>query len=244
MSDKKKAKRKSRKKPDVKGDDRNLVAATESSTEAFFEERLLEYWHDHKGFVIFACIATIAVVGGMEVSKIFRAQEVEKMQQVYLGSGENQMTFADAYATEPLGGVAYLTEADKYYKDSDFGSAAETYLKAAQALGSGPAAGRARIGAGISYLKNEQQDKGIATLTSILDGTEHLEVFRVEAAYHLAVNALANGQQAEAREYLNSMDQFTYKDIWSEKMLVLQRLIDANEITEGGGLVPPESPAE
>ena len=244
MSAKKSRSQKPGKKTDVKGDDRNLVPATESDVEPLFEEKLLEFWQNNKGLVVFAIVAVVVGVGAIEVMKLLRVQEVEKMQQIYLNSGDDLMAFADTFATEPLGGKTYLIEADKYYDAGAYELAADAYLKAAQALITGPVASRARIGAGMSNLKSGQRDEGITMLTLVLDDQEQFDALRAEAAYHLAEHALANGQTASAREYLNVIREFEYPSIWTNKALDLGAIIEDKSAGPAEEVTTDEDPVE
>ena len=237
MSKQKNSPRKSKKSPENTVDDRNLVATEESTIEVTLEERVMEFWQNNKGMVLFGIVAVIAVLGGIEVSKVMRQQEIQAMQEVYTSNEDELMAFADQYSDEPLAGVAYLLEADKQYVAEDYVAAAANYSKAAKALKEGPVAARASIGLGVCHIKSGNE-LGVQVLTGLMEDANQLGVIRSEAAYHLAFNALGKDQFAAAREYLNVLQGIDFQGVWSMKAMSLETLL------EQAGYAAPEPEVE
>lgn len=205
-------------------DERNLIDA-EASEEVSFEDRIHLYWMDNKGFIL-GCIAVLALlIIGFNGMKIYVAYAEDKIQSAYAAaSAENGLDdFAKAHADKTLGGIAALEVADDAYASEKYDNAIEFYGIALDSLENDVLLGRARIGHAFATYYNGEPDKGLDQLRALAANAELPEAIRAEAAYHLAINADVNGDEAAFENYAGQVASHSTAGQWQRRMELYQQ---------------------
>ncbi len=200
----------------ARGDDRNLVLVDEDFQDADFEDRVWLYWQRHGRKTIAGAaalfVAIIAAIVWVESGKMRTAS----LQAEYATAEtpEAKLAFARANEGHPIAGTAYFaagrefSEAGKYAEAADaFGNAGrvfaalEDFPAMRDRAAVSEAAVRARAG-------TEGAKESAFALLKKLAGTPGADpLCRGQAMYELAAAALAAGNLAEARLWLDEMDR-------------------------------------
>ena len=108
---------------------------------------------------------------------------------------ERFLAFAEDY-DDTLGGVAKYRAAIIQYKDKRYVDAIASFQGAITQMGEDPLVGRASIALGVSQIKAGKVDGGKGTLNGVANNMNLLPTDRREARFHLAVQAMSEGDDA------------------------------------------------
>jgi hypothetical protein len=187
-----------------------------------FEERLRSFWQNNSKIIAASLVVVLVAIlakGGWEY---FEAQKENDVGQAYAAATTPAQlkTFAAAYPTHPLAGVADLRLADDAYGEAKYGDAIPAYEQAIALLKTGPLAARARVGLGMSKLQGGRAADGEAALKAMAADDKEVKAFRAEAAYHLASYAFANGKADDVKTYSDQLSQIDPASPWTQRALM------------------------
>ena len=181
-----------------------------------------EVWNKNKNS-LFSLLGVIAI--GVTAVSWFNSKEYEDSAErtsrfieagSEAGAAEDRfLSFAEDY-DDTLGGVAKYRAAIIQYRDKRYEEAVGSFETAISQMGNDPLVGRATIGLGVAQIKAGQADAGKTTLSGVVSNMNLLPTDRREARFHLAVQAMEEGNDEEfstQREALgndlNASDYFT-----------------------------------
>jgi FKBP-type peptidyl-prolyl cis-trans isomerase FklB len=205
-----------------------------------------EVWNKNKNS-LFTLLGLIAI--GVAVVSWFNNQEREdgaERSSRFIEAGtepdaaeERFLSFATDY-DDTLGGVAKYRAAIIQYKDKRYEEATINFQGAISQMGDDPLVGRATLALGISQIKAGKVDEGKATLNGVSTNMGLLPTDRREARFHLAVQALEEGDDAgftaqkealagdfNASEYFARLEEL---DSTRRLLAVAQSLPDLNRV--------------
>ncbi|WPJ96025.1 hypothetical protein SH580_21660 [Coraliomargarita algicola] len=205
-------------------DERNLVDL-EDSEEISIEDRISIYWMENKGFIsgcIFVLAILIIAFNGM---RMYKNHAEAKLQAAYSEAINNESLaeFAQANPKKDLGGLAALTVADQAYTNEDFEKALNFYSIATDALSDNVLAGRARLGQAFANYYNGNTSDALAQLADVASDNSLAEVARAEAAYHLAIEADADGRSEDYDRYVAQVQASTLATQWQQRMSIYEQ---------------------
>ena len=204
-------------------DERQLIDL-EDSKSISFEERITLYWNENKSFLVGCILILLFVVIGYQAIRIVKDSMEAKIQSEYAAADSNNTleNFVEAYASKPLGGFASLIIADEAYTKGDYEKALEFYTLAISSnLEDSTLYGRARIGQAFALYNNGKTDEGLAKLNSITVDNSLSGATRVEAAYHLAMEAYAAGRTEEFSSYVKQVENADFAVQWQQKIALI-----------------------
>lgn len=198
------------------GDDRNLVLVDDDFQDADFEDRVWLFWQRHGRQTIAAAaavfLAIIGVIVYVEVSKM----RLAALQAEYSAAQtvEQKLAFARANESDPLAGTAYFAAGGEFADDGKFTEAANAFANAARVFSAKKDFSAMRDRAVVSQAASLARagtpgaPEAADALLKKLAGTPDADpLYRGQAMYELASNALARGNTAEARLWINEMDR-------------------------------------
>ena len=161
-----------------------------------------EVWNKNKNS-LFTLLGVIAL--GVAAVSWFNSQEREdeaERSSRFIEAGmepdaaeERFLAFAEDY-DDTLGGVAKYRAAIIQYKDKRYEDAIASFQGAITQMGDDPLVGRASIALGVSQIKAGKVDAGKGTLNGVATNMNLLPTDRREARFHLAVQAMTEGDDA------------------------------------------------
>lgn len=208
-------------------DERNLIDI-EDSVSLSFEDRVNIYWKENKGFLVGCILVLFLITVGYQGMRIVKEQMEAAIQTEYAEADANGTLneFARTYSDKALGGFAALTVADQAYTDNDFETAYEFYTLAESALTEPILAGRARTGLAFALYQSGKIDEGLSLLKAITNDNTLAEAIRIEAAYHLAIEAHTAGRKAEFSSYATQINNSEFAGQWQQRLNFLPGIND------------------
>jgi tetratricopeptide (TPR) repeat protein len=185
-----------------------------------FEEAAQAFWDKNRRLILLACAAALLVVIGREGWSYYSAQQEEGVREAFARTAdrpEQLATFAQANASHPLAGVAWLRIADQRYTAADYRQALENYNKAISALVNPSLLARARLGAAMSQLFSGDKTAAEAALKAIGADTNLPKGVRAEATYHLGSLAREAGNQTEVDRLVAEIGKIDPTGVWSQR---------------------------
>ena len=161
-----------------------------------------EVWNKNKNS-LFTLLGIIAI-GVAAVSWFNKKEQEDEAQRSsrFIEAGtepaaaeERFLSFATDY-DDTLGGVAKYRAAIIQYKDKRYEEAVTNFQGAISQMGDDPLVGRASIALGVSQIKAGKVDEGKSTLNGVVTNMSLLPTDRREARFHLAVQAMSEGDDA------------------------------------------------
>lgn len=210
---------------DLSQDDRNIVGVDDAFKEADVEDKVWLFWERNKNTLIFAAVAAMVAAVAVQVWRIYQERAFVSMQQQYQVAVQDPaelLAFGNSQAARPLGAFALLQTADARYRDGEYAQAAELYAKAVPGLGGLPFADRAQLGRGMSLIKADDRAAGSAILNELAHRTTVLDAVRAEAAFDLALLAMADKQYDEAKRWLAQIDALADAPGWAQQANMLR----------------------
>jgi len=168
----------------------------DNAVERLYDED--EAWKKSKNFLFLGMGLIAATVGLVTYFDRKTDEEAGEQSNQYLEASRVEDSAEDRFLSladendEVLGGVARFRAAVAQYRAGDYDSAATTFAKAAEEVGSSPPRSRALLGQGVSLIKAGKQDKGRQALQELVD-LNATQADAIEARYLLAVLALQEG---------------------------------------------------
>lgn len=204
---------------DQRIDERNLIDL-EDSSELSLEDKLHLYWVENKSMVSCAIVFLALLIIGFNGMRIYKEAAEAKLQDAYLEAKANGAleSFALEYPNRNLGGFAALLVADEFYTMGNYSSAAEFYAKATAALDSDLLAARALLGESFAKYYGDNEGDGLAALNRIAADTSLPESIRLEAAYHLAVEADVKGESSTFDSYAKQITSSSASGQWKQRL--------------------------
>lgn len=190
-----------------------------------FEDALFLFWKRNRDKVQLTIVVVLLVAVGALGFKTFQRKRLEKTQQAYLAaiqSGETEV-FTQKYPNSPLAGLIILQSADKAFEDEDYTKAINLYGEAESPLKGTVIEGRTQLGAAIATIYAGNEAEGKSLLEKIAGNAKLLESDRAEAAYHLAVLALNQGDFETARKQLDFVGTLDKAGFWGQKASLLKK---------------------
>ncbi|MDR0353191.1 MAG: tetratricopeptide repeat protein [Opitutaceae bacterium] len=193
-----------------------------------FDEALHAIWQKNKNFIITIIIAALVAMLGYYGFEYFQHQKETSIAAAYAAAGASSAklkTFADEHPGHVLGGLARLRLADEAFAAKNYTEAAAIYQEAADALGAGPFAGRARLGAAVAKIHAGQTASGETALKQLSSDGAQLQDIRAEASYHLGTLALAAGRPDDALKSFDLVSAIAPSSLWSRQAMFRRSLI-------------------
>ena len=168
----------------------------DNAVERLYDED--EAWKKSKNFLFLGMGLIAATVGLVTYFDRKTDEEAGEQSNQYLEASRVEDSAEDRFLSladendEVLGGVARFRAAVAQYRAGDYDSAATTFAKAAEEVGSSPPRSRALLGQGVSLIKAGKQGKGRLALQGLVD-LNATQADAIEARYLLAVLALQEG---------------------------------------------------
>ena len=168
----------------------------DNAVERLYDED--EAWKKSKNFLFLGMGLIAATVGLVTYFDRKTDEEAGEQSNQYLEASRVEDSSEDRFLSladendEVLGGVARFRAAVAQYRAGDYDSAAVTFAKAAEEVGSSPPRSRALLGQGVSLIKAGKQEKGRQALQGLVD-LNATQADAIEARYLLAVLALQEG---------------------------------------------------
>lgn len=204
-------------------DERNLVDL-EDSEKISFEDRAAIYWSENKGFLV-KCILILALaIIGFQGMRILKENKEAKIQSKYLAAHSSNALedFVDTYGNKPLGGFAALVIADDAYTEENYEKALEFYTSASSTLKDPTLSGRASMGQAFALYNTGKIEEGLAKLNTITANTNLSEAIRIEAAYHLAVEAHTTGRNEDFANYARQIENAEFASQWQQRLALIK----------------------
>jgi hypothetical protein len=212
--------------PKPAGDARNPSGAESAALEPHFGDHLHAFWERNRNVVFVVLVVLLVGIiakGGWDYLQEQREQEIGKAYSAATTPLQLK-AFAAAHPGHSLAAAALLRVADEAYADAKYADAIAPYEQAAAVLKQGPLASRARLGVAMSRLQSGGSD-GEAALKAFAADAKELKPFRVEAAYHLATNAVANRRWDDAKTYCEQVLQIDPASVWAQRVIALRAQI-------------------
>lgn len=207
----------------TENDHSSKEALSDIFKEESFEGRVHDLWSKYRSYIQIGIITLIAAVIGVQAVKIFQDYQVSRLQKQFLiaKTEGKEEDFAMKYPREPLAGLVWLNMGDKSFEEKDFQNALIYYTNAQKAFKETAIKGRARIGAAMANLMNNNSAQGISELIAIANDKSIKEVLRAEAFYQLAVLALEKDNVSESVNYLKKISALPNSGFWAQKATFL-----------------------
>lgn len=204
---------------DKQVDERNLIDV-EEAVELSFEERIHMYWMENKAFVSGCIIVVAGAIIAFNVMGMLRNSSVAKLQASYSQAiaDESLEDFAKNNTSKELGGFAALRAADTAFGAEDFAKAAELYQLAAEALENPHLAGRAKLGHAFALHASGSEEAGLSALNTLAADSSLPESIRIEAAYHLAIDADVAGNTETYESYAAQIQNAEIAGAWRQRL--------------------------
>ncbi|MDR1303544.1 MAG: hypothetical protein LBJ81_02910 [Puniceicoccales bacterium] len=195
---------------------------------ADFGDKVWLFFSQHTRFFASLTIAILAFFGIAAIVTVRNNMARRRRQSAYLEAlqtGERE-TFAERYASEKLGGAAYLELGDEAYQKREYQRAVDYYRRAADALGKNIFGGRAAIGEGIALIKSGLQPEGEGVLTSVSEEKTYPPTIRGNALYLLANSSRERKDMGKAKGLLQQLAGGHFTDQWRTEAEALLREIE------------------
>lgn len=219
--------------PKPAGDARNANPAESVALEPHFGDWLHAFWERNRNVVaVVLAVVLVAIIakGGWDYLQEQREQEIGKAYTAAANTLQLK-AFAASHSGHRLAAAALLRVADEAYAEAKYADAIPSYEQAAGVLKQGPLASRARLGAAMSKLQGGRMTEGETALKALAGDAKELKPFRVEAAYHLATDAVANKKWEEARGYIEQVLQIDPASVWAQRVIALRAQLPATADT-------------
>lgn len=235
--------------PPPGGGDQPPAAAGDAPASLGFEESLRQFWERNRGFILGICLVILLVIAGRTGWQAWQERRAAATAAAYAAAAtdEQLQAFAREHADSALAGVAQLRVADGAYEAGRYDEAVSAYEQARRELPAGPLAGRARLGQGISMLRNGQIDAGRQALQQLANDVGAPGTLRAEAAYHLASLAADSGAADDVGRLTDQINAIDPGGLWAQRATMLrEQLAPAPAAEEGAtdqsGSVADEEP--
>ncbi len=213
--------------PKSKGDDRNVVPTGDGAIS--FEDKVHVFWKENRQLVLGVCVAVALIIVGKGIWNHLQRQKEQGIEQEYAAAttSEQLRAFAASHEGHTLGAIAELRLADEAYAAGKSADAIAGYGKVIAELEEGPLAARARLGQALAKLQAGQTAEGAADLRTVAGDAGELKAVRVEAMYHLASLASANGDAAEVQKLSEQLMQLDPSSPWVQRTMMLRASLPA-----------------
>ncbi len=204
---------------DAQADERHLVDAEESA-DLSLEDRFQMYWMENRGFITGCITLLLVVVAGYQGLRLYMEHRDSRLQSEYAAAAaaDGLEAFAREHPGAPLGGFAALRLGDEAFEAGDFATALNHYQVAVDGLGGTLLAGRARLGEAFALIGDGQAEAGRAALDALVADNSLPSAVRAEAAYHLAVQARADGDEARFASLAGQVESFGESGAWAQRL--------------------------
>ncbi|MDB4385286.1 tetratricopeptide repeat protein [Opitutaceae bacterium] len=227
------------------GDDRNLVANTESAAAPELEEVVRQFWEKNRSLLMGLVVAILLAILGRNGWDAYQAGQIESAREEFAAaeSDDQLKAFAADRAGTALAGVALLEVADKAFAEGNFDAALSGYDAAAAELADSVFADRVQLGRAMSQLLGEDEAAGQSALRDLANDTDVASAVRSEAIYHLASLALAAKNADELDALSTQIDAINPGSGWSQRILLMRSTLPADSSeTDSDGEIAFESP--
>lgn len=186
-------------------DDPAATAPAEAPPPAH-DETLMALWERHRRTILTAVSAALIVVLAFQIAGALQRAGAEALAREYgaLATTAERVAFAERHPGATLGGLAALQAGQELAGEAKWGDAVTQFGRARTALRSHALETRARLALATALYRLEpRRAEALAEWKALADDTSALDSFRAEAAYQLAVDALAGQRWAEAKAALD-----------------------------------------
>lgn len=222
------------------GDDRNLVANSESAAAPELEEVVRQFWEKNRSLLIGLVAAILLAILGRNGWDAYQAGQVEAAREEFAAaeSADQLKAFAADRAGTTLAGVALLEVADKAFAEGNYDAALSGYGEAAAELADTVFSDRVELGRAMSQLMGSDEAAGQSALRSLADDTDAAAAVRSEAIYHLAALALTAANADELDALSTQIDAINPGSGWAQRILLMRSTLSADsaEPASDGGI--------
>jgi len=194
-----------------------------------FEYRLHKFWENYANAVYLFCAIVLIAIIGKGVYDFYTARHENEIGADYAAAStsEKLRAFVAAHPGHQLAGVARLRLGDEAFSNGNFTQAATEYQAAAEALKTGPFAGRARLGNAMTKFQTGQTSEAQSQLKQLSNDAAQMKAVRAEAAYQLASEAAGAGRNDEALKYLDQVMTIEQAGTWAQRAMMLRATLPA-----------------
>mgnify|MGYP001567682840 CR=1 FL=1 len=210
------------------GDDRNLVATTESAAAPELEEVVRQFWEKNRSLLMALVAAILLAILGRNGWDAYQAGQIEAAREEFAAaeSDDQLEAFAADRSGTALAGVALLKVADNAFAEGDYTAALTGYDAAAEELGDSVFAGRVQLGQAMSQLLGSDAVAGQSALRDLANYTDAAVAVRSEAVYHLAAVALSDANADELDALSTQIDSISPSSGWAQRILLMRSTLD------------------
>ncbi|MFP4353221.1 MAG: tetratricopeptide repeat protein [Puniceicoccaceae bacterium] len=184
------------------------------------DDPLHAWWQKNRRSIIAGAALAVLLTAVVFGFRVYRSSQEEAVQAAYNEAVANESLagFATEYAGHPLAGIAALQTAHDAFDGADWQTALTFYTSATESLARSPLGGKARLGLGASHVKLGQAGEARRVLEALADDGDAFPPARAEAAYLLALMALADGDTGAFDRWTGELETLDTMGVWQDKL--------------------------
>lgn len=185
-----------------------------------FDDPIYDYWEKNKKSFFTTAVLVVVVAALFFGYRSYRESQFQRLQQNYLAAwaGDRLPEFADQAAGAPLGGVAAMQAARLSAVDGDLAEAARLYEMAVRSLQRTALEGKARLALAATLFEQGKTQEAERQWGELAKNAALNAAVRSEAAYLLAMSALAAGDRALFEQRVEQLAAVDTMGLWRERI--------------------------
>ncbi|PIP59648.1 MAG: hypothetical protein COZ46_01885 [Verrucomicrobia bacterium CG_4_10_14_3_um_filter_43_23] len=192
-----------------------------------FEDKLWIFLKNNKRLITSVIVVVVLLGLAIPGVNLYQSWHASKVQKAFVAAKTKaqQEAFVKANPNEILAAVTMLEFADSAYSEGDYKNALTWYQKSKAGLKENFLAGRARLGIGMATILSGNDEQGRMLLEEIVSDDRLMSAYRAEAAYHLALLLMKDGQDKAGMMRLVSIGQMPNAGIWQRRAMALRQML-------------------
>lgn len=222
----------------------DAAAADQPYLAPTFDEKVQRFWKQNGRAIVIMCVVALLIIAGKGFWELNQVRVERQVQDAYLAATttDKLKAFAAAHPDHVLAGAAELAVADEAYAAGKYSEALAGYEKASTTIKDGPLVSRAKLGVAITKLLTGKTAEAETMLKQISNDATELTTARLEATFHLAVQAAAAGRADEVQKLVEQAGNLEKSpsrqrmSLWQQRFIALLDSLPAEASKE-----PPDS---
>jgi len=212
------------------GDDRNLVATSESAAAPDLEEVVQQFWEKNRSLIMGLAVVILVAIIVRNGWEYYQVSQIESAREEFAQADSDAAlaAFADDHAGSALAGAALLKVADNAYAEQRYGDAITAYDAAAEDLAGTPFVHRIALGRAMALKMSGDLDGGKGALQNVANDTSAAAAVRGEAIYHLAAMALETEDLAQINDLATQIEAFAPGSTWAQRVTIMRATAEAS----------------